>query len=233
MTSVDVRCEWGLEGIAALRETSEVIIIVDVLSFSTCVDIAAARGAQVYPCQWKDKRAMALASSLQAELAMWGDENIHGYALSPSTLLSVPSGARLVLPSPNGSALSLETGNVPTFTGCLRNAATIAHKAQSLGRRISLIPAGERWSKGGLRFALEDLIGAGSIIAHLSGVRSPEAELAVAAYTRFQYVLLETLQGCESGLELIERGRSADLELAAALNVSQCAPYLREGSYSC
>lgn len=233
MTSVDVRCEWGLEGIAVLRETSEVIIIVDVLSFSTCVDIAAARGARVYPCQWKDERAMALASSLQAELAMWGNENIHGYALSPSTLLSVPGGTRLVLPSPNGSALSLETGNVPTFTGCLRNAASVARQAQSLGRRISLIPAGERLSRGGLRFALEDLIGAGSIIAHLSGLRSPEAELAIAAYTRFQYVLLETLQGCESGLELIERGRSADLEMAAALNVSECAPYLREGSYSC
>lgn len=233
MTSVDVRCEWGLEGISALRETSEVIIIVDVLSFSTCVDIAAVRGALIYPCQWKDKRAMALASSLQAELAMWGDENIHGYALSPSTLLSVPSGTRLVLPSPNGSGLSLEAGNVPALTGCLRNAACVASQAQSLGRRISVIPAGERWSSGGLRLALEDLIGAGAIIAHIAGSRSPEAELAVVAFRRFQDFLLETLRSCNSGLELIERGRSADLELAAALNVSQCAPCLREGSYSC
>lgn len=233
MTPFDIRCEWGLEGIVALRETSDVLIIIDVLSFSTCVDIAATRGAQVYPLQWGDERAEALARDLRAELAVWGEENPNGYALSPSSLLGIPSGTRLVLPSPNGSALSLETGNIPTFTGCLRNAAFVAHQAQTLGRRIGLIPAGERWGGGSLRFALEDLIGAGAIITHLTGLRSPEAELAVAAYTRFQPTLLETLQGCESGLELIERGRSADLELAAALNVNRCAPYLHQGSYSC
>lgn len=40
---VDIRCEWGLAGVEALSPTSDVVIIVDVLSFSTSVDIAAVR----------------------------------------------------------------------------------------------------------------------------------------------------------------------------------------------
>ena len=44
-----VACEWGLHGIQALRERAAVLVIVDVLSFSTAVDVALARGASVIP----------------------------------------------------------------------------------------------------------------------------------------------------------------------------------------
>lgn len=42
-------CEWGLSGIEALHERVAVLVIVDVLSFSTSVDIAVSRGAIVHP----------------------------------------------------------------------------------------------------------------------------------------------------------------------------------------
>lgn len=40
----DIRMDWGYGGVRELAPISDVIIIVDVLSFSTCVDIATARG---------------------------------------------------------------------------------------------------------------------------------------------------------------------------------------------
>ena len=66
----DIRCEWGEHGILELSRSSDVVIIVDVLSFSTCVDIATARGAVLYPYPWKDERAREFAAAVDAELAV-------------------------------------------------------------------------------------------------------------------------------------------------------------------
>lgn len=54
------RCEWGVVGLDALAR-ADVVIVVDVLSFSTCVDIAVSRGVAVLPYAWKDSTARAFA----------------------------------------------------------------------------------------------------------------------------------------------------------------------------
>ena len=53
----DVRFGWGRQGLATLAPDSEVIVIVDVLSFSTGVSVAVEQGAAVFPCRWRDERA--------------------------------------------------------------------------------------------------------------------------------------------------------------------------------
>jgi 2-phosphosulfolactate phosphatase len=228
--SHEVRCEWGMAGVARLAPTSDAIIIVDVLSFATCVDVAASCGALVYPYHTRGESAAAFAAGHHALLA-GGRDAAHGYSLSPASLAAIPAGTRLVLPSPNGATLSLATGHAPTFAGCLRNARAVAAAARRLGPRVSVIPAGERWPDGSLRPAAEDLIGAGAIVAHLTGTRSPEAEVALAAYTAAREGLAEVLAGCGSGRELIGRGFAEDVALAARLGVSDCAPRLLDGAY--
>ncbi|HEX8078554.1 MAG TPA: 2-phosphosulfolactate phosphatase, partial [Chthoniobacterales bacterium] len=208
----DVRCEWGGTGIAALLPDSDVIVIVDVLSFSTCVDVAVGNGAIVYPYRWQDASALAYATSRGALLASASRTCTTGYFLAPTSLARIPAGTRLVLPSPNGATLTLATGTTPTFAGCLRNASAVAHAAQAVGGRISVIPAGERWADGNLRPAIEDLIGAGAIIHHLIGTRSPEAAVAEQAFLHARSNLADYLRQCGSGRELIGRGFAGDVE---------------------
>jgi 2-phosphosulfolactate phosphatase len=224
----DLRCEWGLAGVDTLAAISDVVIVVDVLSFSTAVDIAVANGASVLPYRWRDEMAAGFAASKGAALASRTDAG--GYSLSPSSLQAIPRGTALVLPSPNGSTLSLRaTGTV--FTACLRNAGAVAARARECGSQIAVIPAGERWSDGSLRPALEDLIGAGAVLDGLPGRLSPEAEAAVAAFDRFRHSLPDVLLRCSSGKELVERGLARDVELAADYGASSTVPMLKEDRF--
>jgi 2-phosphosulfolactate phosphatase len=226
----DIRCEWGENGVVQLAPTSDVVVIVDVLSFSTCVDIATSRGAIVYPYRWRDETAITFAASIGAELAD-GKRTDAGYSLSPQSLTQIPKGTRLVLPSPNGSTLTMRTEKTPTIAGCLRNYRAVALAAQKHGLRIAIIPAGERWSDGSLRPALEDWIGAGAIISELNGNLSPEAGAALAAFRNTQSEIEKVVRQIGSGKELIERGFEANVSLASALNASECVPLLVDGAF--
>jgi 2-phosphosulfolactate phosphatase len=206
------------------------VIIVDVLSFSSCVEIANSRGAVVFPYRWKDESAAAFAASVNAELAGARRDGC-AYSLSPSSLIDIPAGIRLALPSPNGSALSLATGTTPTLTACLRNCRAVATAAAKYGPRVAVIPAGERWDDGSLRPAFEDWVGAGAIISHLKGSLAPEARAALSAYLNAKPDLRRTLKQCGSGRELIERGFEQDVEIASELNISDCVPTLVDGAY--
>ena len=223
----DVRCEWGMAGVQQIAP-SDVIVVVDVLSFSTSVEVALGRGATVFPYRWKDDSAVMYAQERSAELASPRNRFDGKYSLAPSSLINVPAGLRLVLPSPNGSniAFTAMTTGAAVAAGCIRNASVVAAWAQKSGRRVTVVPAGERWADGSLRPAIEDLVGAGAIIKQLQRRHSPEATVAVAAFESFSGSLREQLLRCSSGRELAERGFAADIELAAELDVSEIVPVL-------
>jgi 2-phosphosulfolactate phosphatase len=230
----DVRFDWGIDGLAVLGRTSEVVIVVDVLSFSTAVDVATSRGAAIFPAPWKDDRATTLAHSVGAVLAVPRSEMSARtpYSLSPASFSSVQAGSRIVLPSPNGATISLraESPGLTVIAGCLRNAAAVARAASAFGRRVSVIAAGERWPGGTLRPAVEDLVGAGAIIAALDGSLSPEASAAAGAFRAVD--VIAQLAESASGRELVDAGFPADVELAAMLNASRTVPVLREGAFT-
>jgi len=224
-TDYDLRCEWGLNGVLALAAASDAVVIIDVLSFSTTVDIVVANGAAVLPWRWKDESAARYAGEKQAHLASPSRADDR-YSLSPASVTAIPPGAALVLPSPNGATICAATPNVPTFTACLRNAPAVAAHLINAFTRIAVIPAGERWDDDSLRPCLEDWLAAGAVLSLLNGRRSPEAELAVAAFDRFREDLHRALIECASGRELTERGFLRDVELAAAYGASSAVPVL-------
>ncbi len=229
-----VHCEWGLAGIEALRDQVAVLVIVDVLSFSTAVDIALGRGAEVVPLAYGDEAAARRRAEETGALVV--DPRRAGggqFSLSPASLMGLSSGQSIVLPSPNGSRLSLAGGTAQVICAGLRNAASAARCAQSLagGGDIAVIPAGERWPDQSLRPAMEDLIGAGAMIDALEGDLSPEAGLALRAYRAIQGQLAQEISGCRSGQELIDRGFETDVSLACQLNASHTAPVLLAGIY--
>jgi 2-phosphosulfolactate phosphatase len=117
------------------------------------------------------------------------------------------------------------------LTGCLRNARAVAKAAQALGGTFNVCPAGERWSDGTVRFAVEDWLAAGAILCHLPGRRSPEAEAAIAAFERRQGAMLDALVASSSGRELIERDFQIDVECAAHVDVSERVPRLVGNSF--
>ncbi|MEZ5272087.1 MAG: hypothetical protein R2694_07240 [Ilumatobacteraceae bacterium] len=51
------RFDWGPDGLAALAPHCEVVVIVDVLRFTTAVCCAVESGATVMPYRWKDESA--------------------------------------------------------------------------------------------------------------------------------------------------------------------------------
>lgn len=220
-------------------------MIVDVLSFTSSVDVALGRGATVLPYRWHDGGEHDLAAAEGALVA--GSGEAAAWTLRPATLVDLPAGTRLVLPSPNGSALSFgaaEAGAGVVLAGCLRNASAVAAAALGLvggpdgDGVLSVIAAGERWHghTGPLRVALEDQLGAGAILAALpDAVLADATPEAVAAADAFRAAsargLAGVLHGCASGLEKAERGFAADVDLAADHDASTVVPRLVGPAY--
>ena len=231
--------EWGPTGAEAVP--ADFAVVVDVLSFTTTLSVALERGIEVFPFRWKDARAAEHAVRHGATLAVGRFEALsrgdaRHVSLSPASLAEVDGVERLVLPSPNGStiAFALAESGAQVVGACLRNAGAVtrwlAPKVAD-GASVVVVPAGERWYDDTLRPAVEDLWGAGAVLAGLLGdhsehaaVASPEARMAVAAW---QAATLPTdLLGCASGLELAEVGFVADVEIAAQHDVSEVVPVL-------
>jgi 2-phosphosulfolactate phosphatase len=269
--SYDVRFEWGPAGAAALAPSSMCLVVVDVLSFSTSVTVAAEAGTRVYPHAWSDEytaeSAAEFARSRGAQLAV-GRRSVSAarpWSLSPAALRRASFVPRLVLPSPNGSAIcaaagagasagvaagagaGAAAGEATVIAGCLRNAAAVGRFLCASPGLVTVIAAGERWPDGSLRPALEDLLGAGAILATLRdlgglpapatfggrgpGVFSPEAEAARACFEATADVTA-AVSGCASGRELIEGGFADDVAIAVEIDACAVVPVLAGGAFT-
>ena len=234
-SSYRVRMEWGPTGAEAVG--ADYAVVVDVLSFTTTLSVALERGIEVFPFRWKDARAAEHAVRHGATLAVGRFEALsrggaRHVSLSPASLAEVVGVERLVLPSPNGStiAFALADSGAQVVGACLRNASAVARwlaPKVAGGASVVVVPAGERWHDDTLRPAVEDLWGAGAVLAALGSDRdslSPEAAMAVAAFRAAD--LPDDLARCASGRELVEVGFVADVEIAAQHDASAVVPVL-------
>jgi 2-phosphosulfolactate phosphatase len=235
-----VRMDWGLEGADAVLTGTDVAVVVDVLSFTTTLTVAVEAGITVWPYRWDDRSAMTFAARRRAVLAVGRKAARPGQvSLSPATIAGAVGVTRLVLPSPNGSTISarLAASGVEVLAASLRNAAAVARwigrpgpPEQEQEQVVAVIAAGERWAQGGLRPAVEDLWGAGALIAHLQELGwtglSPEARAAADAYRGARSALPELMMTCASGQELVDLGFGDDVRVAAAVGASDAVPRL-------
>ncbi|MEO0492314.1 MAG: 2-phosphosulfolactate phosphatase [Actinomycetota bacterium] len=223
-------------GLRTLAPEVDVVIVIDVLSFTTCVDIALGRGAEVFPYKWHDGSEAAFATSVDAQVAgpRGGSQR---FSLSPASLDQIPAGTRLVLPSPNGSALlsgAADAGADTVVAACLRNGAAVGAWFADLDVSVAVIAAGERWkgATGPMRVAAEDLWGAGSVLSLFEPADlSPEARAAVAAWRSVEPVVVDELERCVSGRELILADHPTDVLLAGAAHVSDLVPTLLDDRF--
>jgi 2-phosphosulfolactate phosphatase len=252
---VTVRMDWGLRGAEAVGADAAIAVVVDVLSFTTTLTVAVDAGAEVYPFRWKDASALEFAREHDAVLAVGRFEARdaepaggvpRAVSLSAASLKGATGLERIVLPSPNGSTLAhaLADGGATVVGAALRNRSAVARWIADMlaaaavpdpadGARlpaVAVVAAGERWPDGSLRPAVEDLWGAGAVIAALSelgiGDQSPESWTAEAAFRGVEESLAAELADCASGQELATAGFGEDVAIAAELDSSNCVPVL-------
>ncbi|BCJ65315.1 hypothetical protein GCM10009779_19780 [Polymorphospora rubra] len=236
------RFDWGLAGAAELGRVCAALVVVDVLSFTTSVEVAVSRGMRVHPFPWNDQAA-EYATRIGAAVAVGRDsvDDAHPWSLSPAALRDAPVVPDLVLPSPNGSAIcaAAATTGIPVVAGCLRNAPAVGrwlteHGYGSVDAPVGVVAAGERWPDLTLRPGVEDQLGAAVVLdalATVPGGLSVEAAVALAALASMPDVPA-AVRGCVSGRELHERGYSADVEIAVEMDVSTVVPVLRNGVFT-
>ncbi len=238
-----LRADWGPAGARAITHDCDVAVVVDVLSFTTTLTVAADHGTVVYPCRWHDDSASRFAAERNAVLAVGRSHAASGrVSLSPGSLRAAGHIPRLVLPSPNGSAISHALARtVPNVLAVsLRNRTAAAawlldRRRAEPALRVAIVAASERWSDGSLRPAAEDQWGAGALVASLRAGgwpdASPEARVAQATFEALGGDVERELGRCAGGRELILMGYDDDVRIAAELDRSRSVPLLREDAF--
>ncbi|PYI53900.1 2-phosphosulfolactate phosphatase [Paenibacillus flagellatus] len=229
--------EWGERGAREAAERGDIVVIVDVLSFSSTVVTALHYGAVVYPHP-KDDGLRAFADRHGADIIIGRAEAARAGnpTLSPVTFGPAHAGRRFVLCSLNGAVCARIGSVAPALlVGCLLNASAAAREADRLraasGANVTVVACGEKWEaprpgENGLRPAVEDYLGAGAILSALGGSRSPEAEVCVGAFRHAEARIAPLVTDCGSGRELAGKGCADDVRHCARLDVYATVPVL-------
>jgi 2-phosphosulfolactate phosphatase len=237
--AADITFHWGPSGIETLGDDVAVMVLVDILRFTTTLDVAIGLGARVHPMQWPVSPHAVSALPEGVELA--DGSGPRQLTLSPSSLSVLHPGDEIMLPSANGSHCStLAARRGRTVVGAsLRNVGAVAEwiTVKAPPGPVAVVACGERWPDHSLRTAVEDQVGAGALIGSLlqrsPGRRaSPAARVAAALFVAVSDDLGSTLMQSLTGRELVGKGLADDIPWAAAMNTSTSVPVRQaDGAY--
>lgn len=237
-----VHVSWGPTAAALAAARGDVVVVVDVMSFSTTLSIAVAReftclvytGAEIEALGGPARAAIRLGNA--RPLGPRASAAPGQPSISPASLLFAEPGQRVVVTSLNGASVVAAAAGAPALlVGSLRNATACARTAARLlgtarAGRITVVACGERWSSvapdaSGLRPCAEDWLGAGAICAGLAELGySLSAEARLAAATWSTDLGFEDLGDCVSARELRSAGYAADVELALQVDTDEKVP---------
>lgn len=202
-STYQVRFEWGVAGLARLAP-ADIVVVVDVLRFSTTVIDAVARG--------EDHPADAAAHAI----------SINGVAVAEA---AARSGALVLLGAlRNASAVADAVLAEQERRGARTSVAVIA-AGELTGRDAgaTLRFAVEDQLGAG---AIIDALGALGI-----DHTSPDAAVAAESFRALRRAVKHLLTASGSGLELIARGLRDDVLAAAAVDAASVVPVLRDGVF--
>jgi len=229
----------GAPGVRQALADGDVPVIVDVLRFSSTVTTAVANGFTIIPADRRDE-AEQLADRLGA--AVSGPTGKARYSLSPLDYLDPKAPEDVVLVSPNGAALArIVGGKAIAFVACLLNARTagrlLREVSERTGKGIALIAAGEAAEEqetdlAQRRFAIEDWLGCGAILAELRMEESPEAVVCRRTFEACRHDVADLIKGSLSGRYLSKKGFDFDLSHCVQRGIYEILPMLREGRIS-
>lgn len=209
-STYQVRLEWGVAGLQRLRP-ADVVVVVDVLRFSSSVAEAVASGVSVLledAVEWS-RNGAAVAAAAQAQDSV-------------------------------------------VLVGSLRNASAVARAVTRLQERngsrtsVAVIAAGEADGAGMLRFAVEDQLGAGAIIAALTDLgidhTAPDAAVAAEGFRALRRALRHLIGASGSARELADGVAATERMLssgvtptttaqAAEVDALDVVPVLTEGAF--
>ena len=201
------------------------VVVLDVLRATTTMAAAlaaGARGVRTYASSEDVRLAIVAGDGLLScgeerclrpegfDLGNSPAEFVRDRVEGKTILMSTTNGTRAIVAAARGAA--------QLYAAALVNAEATARHLAQLDADVTLLCAGT-----GGDVALEDLIGAGAIVATLNRLTqnklaSDTAQIALALFEMSEKSLHQTLRNTQGGRNVVAAGLEADIDFAARLN---------------
>ncbi|MDQ0576406.1 2-phosphosulfolactate phosphatase [Agromyces albus] len=204
-----VRFDWGAAGSRRILPGAHVVVLVDALSFTTSVVVAAEHGTATDVSDAASSGGTgALALELGADGAIVLAAAMRNRTAVAERILAMQEhrGERVIVAVVAAGELTSEPPDALTGT-----------------------------DGGGIRFAIEDQLVAGAVIDALVGIgidhTSPEAAVACAAFEGLQHAASHLMSASGSAVVLAAAGRRDEVRPATERDVTRVVPELGDGAF--